>query len=130
MFSVLTAKIMSGVSAALLLSMGVMYLVHKGETSSLNKTIIKHEATVARLTADNITLKANQTSLEAGVNLCNSGVENAKRLADQATANGAALLEQVKTANASLEGRIKRIAAMPSQSCEDAEAILRAGGQP
>lgn len=130
MFSVLTSKIFGAASLVLLAALASLYLWMSGQISSLEKQIVKKDATIEVLRTNNTTLKANQGTLETAVNACNTSVKNSAAVAKQAADNGLALLAEVRKGAARTSSAISNLEAMPTQTCEDAEAILRAGAQP
>lgn len=80
------------------------------------------------LRTDNSTLRSNAVALDYGLRLCNTSVQNAAELAGKLTAAGEAAVAEVQKAGASVAKKSAAIDKMPTATCEDALAILKAGG--
>lgn len=125
MFNMLTAKIMSGVSVALLLAMLGLWLWEEGKINNLDSQLTTANKTIASQNVDLITLRGNQRGLEQGLAACNSSVDAYADVVDKLSAAGVAALNEVKSGNAALANKLKRIDGMSANSCEDAAKILK-----
>lgn len=128
MFSSLIAKVLAGAVAALMLALVVMYLSMSASISDRDRQLKKERENNQILRQDNQTLRSNQATLQSGLDQCNAGVANVKAVTDALTKAGIAAVDQVKAAGARSTRDAAAILAMPRATCDDAMAILKAGG--
>lgn len=127
MFNALTGKIMSGVSAALLLALLGLWLYKEGEIKLLNNDLAAAKQTIAAQNVDIITLRGNQRGLEQGLAACNNSVDAYQSVVNKLANAGTAALAEVQKGSAALNAKLKSVDAMPAKSCSDAAAILEGG---
>lgn len=128
MFSVLTSKIFGGLAFGLALVLVVSTINFKMQIRTLNKQVEQKDGIIERQKIDISTLKNNVKALDLGLNTCNAGVASTAATAERINKAGVAALAQVQKAGAAVDRKVKQIDAMPAATCEDADAILRAGG--
>lgn len=136
MFSVLSSKIFAGVTAALLLALIALKITTGIQIATRDKMLEQQSVKIGKLEANNATLKGNVTTLQAGLNQCNTSAKNAAELASKIAASGAAAVERVRaagvTATASAVRRLEvlpRDGATPAEQCAQANDIFLQGAQ-
>lgn len=130
MFTSLTSKLFGGLSVVLALTFIAMLLGKNYEISKLEKALAASRDTNTSLRLDNASLLINQTELEKGVAACSNSIAVAAAKASAAAAAGEAALAEARKGSAAVAATVRSIQGMPSATCADAEAILRAGARP
>lgn len=133
MLSLLTSKLAGLIGIGLSLALGValiaVLIAKNNVISSLEDHIEELTTANTRIKNDNVTLKGNAQIAEAGLAACNAGVRNTQMVTDALTKSGTAAVKQVQQAGAKAAQQAAAIQAMPQATCEDAFAILKAGGK-
>lgn len=111
----------------MLLLLAATWLGNKSEVRGLKRQLTAANELTANQKVDLATLRGNQAGLVAGVNACNASVDSYKDVVEKLAAAGNAALAEVRKGSVALNKRLGQIDAMPSKTCNDAAAILRAG---
>ena len=98
------------------------------QIGNLNDDIKEYKDSIVEYQAAVGIWKNNARSYSLGLSQCNAGVQNTAETADRLNRAGVAALNEVKRAGNAVERKVQQIDALPAGSCEDALAILKAGG--
>lgn len=99
------------------------------EISILNERVAEQSGTIKTLRENNATLKLNMGTLELAVNECSAGVRSAAQAASAAAKAGVAAAQAAQSTRAETNAAVQALTALPRNTCEDAEAILRQGAE-
>lgn len=131
-WKIITSRFAGPVGAiisAALLGLLIYTAVTTGVTiGGLKRDLSREKELNEVLTTNNATLKGNAVSLEMGLATCGKSVQDAADFAGKLTKAGETALAEVQKAGANVTKKAKAIDAMPAATCDDAMAILKAGG--
>lgn len=130
------SKIFAGIAAKVLLGLLVATLLGGGIVwAGKNRTIKKQAAEIALYQSAIkdykvavATLRGNQAVLQSGLTVCNASITNLAATRDALSKAGVSALNNVKAAGRAVAERAARLDKMPAATCDDALAILKAGG--
>lgn len=126
MFSVLTSKIYGGLSIALALCLGVLWLAKNSEIAEWEGKYNVAENARLRLAVDVAQCRTNNGALQLALERQNAATDATARLAKEVAAKGSAALVQAQAGNKAVEAKIKAIDATSrtGDDCKDADALI------